>query len=237
MSQRSVKSKTRAQTSTDDIAEPLTIPIQTFVFLDTEATGLPSRNGKKLPDVTELAMIAVPRKSLTKASVDDEVPRVSDKIVFCISPNKQVVPRAEEMTGLSKASLEKYGKQRTNKLLVLSLKCFLLRQAQPICLVAHAGDRFDFKVLKRELSKVRVDVDSLDLDIPNLYTADSLLFYQRYLPDESRTLADLADTYLDEDVSHGAEGDASSLMKLVALSDFTSKFLNWVELNKTEYEI
>ncbi|XP_070534095.1 three-prime repair exonuclease 1-like [Ptychodera flava] len=209
------------------------MPIQTFVFMDLEATGLPS--GKKLPDVIELAMRAVPRKALTKASTEADEPRVQDKLLMCITPEKPVVPRAQKMTGLSKDMLEKYGKQRTNKLLVVSVKSFLLRQAEPVCLVAHAGDRFDFKVLKREMGKVRTSDSFWNI---NLYTIDSLLFFQKVLPGESHTLSDLCDNYLTyEPSSHTAEGDTETLLDLVSLPAFMCKFLNWTEQNKSEYEL
>lgn len=129
-------------------------PMQTLIFLDLEATGLPFSQ----PKITELCLLAVhrcalespptPQRPLTAPSP----PRVVDKLSLCVAPGKACSPAASEITGLSTATLAAHGRRRFDADLVHLLRAFLQRQPQPWCLVAHNGDRYDFPLLQAELA-------------------------------------------------------------------------------------
>ncbi|XP_010588136.1 three-prime repair exonuclease 1 [Loxodonta africana] len=130
-------------------------PMQTLIFLDLEATGLPFSQ----PKVTELCMLAIHRCALENTPSPQgppptvpPLPRVVDKLSLCVAPGKACSPAASDITGLSTAALAAHGRQRFSANLVNLLRAFLQRQPQPWCLVAHNGDRYDFPLLQAELA-------------------------------------------------------------------------------------
>ncbi|XP_037384456.1 three-prime repair exonuclease 1 [Talpa occidentalis] len=130
-------------------------PMQTLIFLDLEATGLPFSQ----PRVTELCLLAIHRCALesppTRQGPPPTVPlppRVVDKLSLCVAPGKACSPAASEITGLSTAMLAAHGRQHFNADLANMLQAFLQRQPQPWCLVAHNGNRYDFPLLQAELA-------------------------------------------------------------------------------------
>ncbi|KAM5234335.1 three-prime repair exonuclease 1 isoform 1-T1 [Hipposideros larvatus] len=138
----------------DSQALPLR-PMQTLIFLDLEATGLPFSQ----PKITELCLLAVHRCALESPPSPQGPPptvplppRVVDKLSLCVAPGKACSPAASEITGLSTAMLAEHGRQRLDADLVNLLRAFLQRQPQPWCLVAHNGDRYDFPLLQTELA-------------------------------------------------------------------------------------
>ncbi|XP_008155941.2 three-prime repair exonuclease 1 [Eptesicus fuscus] len=129
-------------------------PMQTLIFLDLEATGLPFSQ----PKITELCLLAVHRCALEippapqRPPTAPAPPRVVDKLSLCVAPGKACSPAASEITGLSTAALAAHGRQCFDADLVHLLRAFLRRQPQPWCLVAHNGDRYDFPLLRAELA-------------------------------------------------------------------------------------
>uniref|UniRef100_A0A8C0HYG5 exodeoxyribonuclease III n=2 Tax=Balaenoptera musculus TaxID=9771 RepID=A0A8C0HYG5_BALMU len=130
-------------------------PVQTLIFLDLEATGLPFSQ----PKVTELCLLAIHRWALERLptpqgppSTVPPPPRVLDKLSLCVAPGKACSPAASEITGLSTAVLAAHGRQCFDANLANMLRAFLQRQPQPWCLVAHNGDRYDFPLLQAELA-------------------------------------------------------------------------------------
>lgn len=69
--------------------------IQTFVFFDTESTGL---LGCDTPKFTELAFVACKRNHLLEAALK-KVPRVIFKLLVPINPSKVIQPDATRITG------------------------------------------------------------------------------------------------------------------------------------------
>lgn len=69
--------------------------IQTFVFFDTEATGLP---GCDAPKITELAMVACSRDHILGAA-KNKVPRVISKLLLPFNPCKNIHPDSTNITG------------------------------------------------------------------------------------------------------------------------------------------
>ncbi|XP_004642200.1 three-prime repair exonuclease 1 [Octodon degus] len=130
-------------------------PMQTLIFLDLEATGLPFSQ----PKVTELCLLAVHRCALESSSpcqgrppAVPPPPRVIDKLSVCVAPGKACSPAASKITGLSTAELVAHGRQRFDNNLANLLLAFLQRLPQPWCLIAHNGDRYDFPLLRTELA-------------------------------------------------------------------------------------
>ncbi|XP_047550817.1 three-prime repair exonuclease 1 [Lutra lutra] len=129
-------------------------PVQTLIFLDLEATGLPSSQ----PKVTELCLLAVHRYALESSPPTrgpptvPPPPRVLDKLSLCVAPGKPCSPEASKITGLSTAVLAAHGRLCFDADLACLLRAFLQRQPQPWCLVAHNGDRYDFPLLQAELA-------------------------------------------------------------------------------------
>ncbi|XP_077983028.1 three prime repair exonuclease 2-like [Glandiceps talaboti] len=133
------------------IADEDTSPpfIKTFVFVDVETTDLISHN-KPMPRITEIAMVAVHRKALV--SLEDI--RLKDKLLLCVDPITEINRRASEITQLSNDILKGQEKQEFNTNILITIRHFIKRQSPPVCLVAHNGDTFDFKVLKSELERL-----------------------------------------------------------------------------------
>ncbi|XP_043833144.1 three-prime repair exonuclease 1 [Dromiciops gliroides] len=141
-------------------------PMETLVFMDLEATGLPFSQ----PKVTELCLVAIHRHALegpqpappTGGSSQVPLPpRVVDKLCVCVAPGKACSSAASNLTGLNTAMLTAHGRRRFDPGLVGLLQAFLQRQPPPLCLVAHNGDRYDFPLLQAELSGAGLGTDAL----------------------------------------------------------------------------
>ncbi|XP_012222385.2 uncharacterized protein [Linepithema humile] len=120
--------------------------IQTFTFFDLETTGL--IQGKVMPKITEIALVAVKRESIYNCS-KNSLPRILHKLVLPINPQKIIPPRVEDMTKLYNEDVQ----------LLQPFECgiyelimyFLQRLTPPICFVAHNGNRFDYPIFLWEL--------------------------------------------------------------------------------------
>ncbi|KAG7171881.1 uncharacterized protein LOC121862338 [Homarus americanus] len=143
--------------------------IQTFVFLDLEATGLPGDS----PRILELSMIAVSRDDFlgmkdsshkgkstpsdpnstneNKRSIIPQLPRVLHKYTRLYYPRKLIMPAVEDITGLSNELLHRL--PGFSEASAEAIRLFL-DLPQPLSLVAHNGNRYDFPLLKAELSNV-----------------------------------------------------------------------------------
>ncbi|XP_072050103.1 three prime repair exonuclease 2-like [Amphiura filiformis] len=200
--------------------------IQSFVFLDLETTGLISPI-----QITELALISVHRKSMDDARARWKLtPRIVDKLVLCIDPEIEVEPDAEKITGLSRSLLRHNGKSTFNVQICQQLEGFFKRQEEPICLIAHNGDQYDFPILARSLFELNDSgVGNLDL-----MCADSLSAFRAVYPKKgsykltSLLLSTFGNTYNE----HTAEDDAIGLMKLSINS--WEKIRVWFEQNSTK---
>ncbi len=124
--------------------------------MDLEATGLdePGRPSR----IIEMCFVAVDRSSLLEAPTRHNLPRVLDKLVLCVDPKIKEKAHIQGLTGLSREILQRNGRgvfsEKTGKLVVE----FLDRQAAPVCLVAHGGDRFDFPKIAQHLREVGVAI-------------------------------------------------------------------------------
>ena len=189
----------------------------TFVFLDLETTGFSNP-----VEITELSMVAAEREHIVHSSTTTkDVPRLLDKFTVCVQPTKEIEPFASMVTGISNEDLQ--NRRKLDIELGRSVLAFLARQKPPVCLVAHNGDNFDFKVLISQLDTVGL---SLPIDIR---ASDSLKAFRKHLrevlPAQKKTkgkriscsLANLYSTFVSGEVerAHSAEGDALALLKLV----------------------
>nr|XP_004662083.1 three-prime repair exonuclease 1 [Jaculus jaculus] len=213
-------------------------PMQTLIFLDLEATGLPFSQ----PKVTELCLLAVHRYALENTPISGghqptvpQPPRVVDKLSLCVAPGKACNPAASEITGLSTAELVAHGRQRFDDNLANLLLTFLQRQPQPWCLVAHNGDRYDFPLLQAELAMLGLSslldgafcVDS----ITALKALERASSPSEHGPRKSYSLGSIyARLYGQAPVdAHTAEGDVLSLLSICQWRP--QALLQWVDAN------
>ncbi|XP_060065743.1 uncharacterized protein LOC132546064 [Ylistrum balloti] len=151
------------------------VPIQTFVFFDLEATDLTR------PRITELCLLSVQREELLTR---EGSPRIVNKLTICVHPQKPISLIASDITGLYNDSLESQTSFDKNVVDIITL--FLSRLPQPVCLVAHYGNGFDYPLLNAELKRAKCElslevlcVDSLDavrsIDTKILYEEERAL--------------------------------------------------------------
>ncbi len=153
------------------------VEVATYVFFDLEATGLGGSHPRAR--VTELSMSAISRyeyERLQRKTADlpyntdpsSASPRVVNKLTLCFDPGTAVPATVMGITGLDNDNLQHQGRfdARTGQL----LSFFLGALAEPICLIAHNGERYDFPLFKAELAAAGVDVASFD----HLLCLDSL---------------------------------------------------------------
>ena len=190
--------------------------IKTFVFFDLETSAL---HAIDRPRVTELCMVAVNRSAIeSSAAFKASVPRVIDKLTLCVYPSKEISPMAFDLTGLDNPLLLDNDKRPFDVCVCESICSFLGRQAKPVCLVAHNGHEFDFKLLRTEF-------DRLGRSLPSdLLCCDSLLAFREL--DEANAGGKERRSYALQKIFvrtfgrkprnvHGAESDVISLLKLV----------------------
>lgn len=141
--------------------------IKTFAFFDLETTGLPilEYNNTK---ITQLALIACSVDHLL--ATNNDIPRVTHKLNICLNPMKRISLVAEDVTGLSNELLQYERKFDENTFLLL--KSFILQLQQPVCLIAHNGNKFDFPILKSHIVKLSETLPS------TLLCCDSLQVFQ-----------------------------------------------------------
>lgn len=160
--------------------------METFVFIDLETTGLINKNAP-MPKITEMAMVAVSRRSLLECNGTE--PRVKYKLVLPINPKFTISSTVENITGLSNKNLQQFNSFTPTT--VSLLNNFLMELKTPICLVAHNGNRFDYPILLSELRQVSKQRFS-----DNIYAVDSLLFFKYYFEkqnNETRNSKDISE--------------------------------------------
>ncbi|XP_069065476.1 three prime repair exonuclease 2 [Pleurodeles waltl] len=197
----------------------MAMPFKTFVFLDLEGTGLMDT----LPKVTELCLVAVHRSALENPLRDRAgvllPPRIQDKLCLCMDPCKSLGAHAAEITGLSNHTLQRNEKRAFDASTATIVRDFLLRQAQPICLVAHGGDRYDFPLLKAELLFQAVDLPHSMYCMDQWKAVKCLDERRRAKPRVIKGYYTLEGIYRrffhkEPEGSHSAEGDVLTLLMI-----------------------
>lgn len=161
--------------------------IQSYVFLDLETTGLPHLEHKRTR-ITEIALVSAQRadileqsKLTNRCSVTDLLPRVVNKMNICVYPQKMILPRTTEITGLSNENLQEHKPFDVG--LYNSLLWFIERLPKPVCLLAQNGNNFDFPILQSEIQK-------LGKKLPDtVYCADTRYCFKELLKQESTSKA------------------------------------------------
>lgn len=71
--------------------------IKTFIFFDTETTGLPVFEYNRT-QITEMAFVACSSEHLLDTSMNN-LPRVLQKLVVVVNPMRMIQPKSTELTG------------------------------------------------------------------------------------------------------------------------------------------
>ena len=131
--------------------------IKTVVYFDIEATGL-KNSGR--PRITEVSFVAVNTKDVLESIIEvgSILPRIVNKLTLCVYPMAIIRPEVSEITGLDNYNLS--GQAPFNRNTGELINSFLGYLPQPICLVAHNGNQYDFPLLKAELEKVGMALPS-----------------------------------------------------------------------------
>ncbi|VUZ57708.1 unnamed protein product [Hymenolepis diminuta] len=214
------------------------IKFSTFVFFDTETTGLLREDFH--PRITELSMVAVNRVDLLNGV---KTPRVQNKISLCFNPLSEFHPVAAKISGLNIRNLQ-------------TLELFIRRLNPPICIIAQNGYRFDFPLLQAELLRVKYhSFDFLDCKENPVYCSDSLDLFKEFddklIPQNTDESIDRsADESLIEKFPHGrfslsalsqrvfgsihvnahnAEADCIAVIKLIQVLGDSA--LSWLDSN------
>lgn len=117
--------------------------IKTLAFFDLETTGLPDLEFFKTK-ITELTIVAVSVEHF----LDSSIPRVQHKLSLCFNPFKRIDIKSMEITGLTNEMLERERKFDQNAMKLI--ECFIFQLQQPVCLIAHNGNKFDFPLIKKQ---------------------------------------------------------------------------------------
>ncbi|CAG9570602.1 unnamed protein product [Danaus chrysippus] len=117
--------------------------IKTFVFFDLETTGLPYQE-KNRTKITELTFVAVSRNDLENAECNALPP--TNKLSLLFNPQKHISEKVCNLTGLTNHCLKN---QAIFKDKIRTINSFL-ELPKPVCLIAHNGNRFDYKILLSE---------------------------------------------------------------------------------------
>ncbi|XP_063287564.1 three prime repair exonuclease 2-like isoform X2 [Pelobates fuscus] len=212
--------------------------VKTFVFLDLEATGLNNEN----PKITEICLVAIHVSSLensvTNSSGHPQLPRILDKLSLCVDPGKPINGIASQITGLSNTNLGNNEKQHFNSCLFNIVSEFLIRQAQPVCLVAHNGFNYDYPLLKSELQQQNIDLPSSLLCMDSLKVFQNLDNQGSNVERKSYALPKIYERFFGEEPvnSHYAEGDVLTLIMVFLsktnqiLETVSTQFKNWGEI-------
>ncbi|XP_063245208.1 uncharacterized protein LOC134546353 isoform X2 [Bacillus rossius redtenbacheri] len=119
--------------------------IESFIILDFETTGI-----EREARITEIAFIAVSREHILCAATKAKgLPRVMNKFTICLNPDKPINPIAAKISGLNNDLLQ--GQKPFDSTAFNILENFVCRLPQPVCLIAHNGDSYDFPILQAEL--------------------------------------------------------------------------------------
>ena len=224
--------------------------IKTLVYFDLEATGLRSFGR---PRITELSCVAMnvqdfPHMNVTILSylkqgvknVEILLPRVLNKLTICVYPMTTVMPDVASLTNLDNYNLS--GQAKFDKNTGEMLNSFLSRLPSPVCLVAHNGNSYDFPLLKAEMKKAGIALES-DIFCVDSYLGTREIFKQKercnlaedsmlnYSSPLSFSLVNLHKHLLGclPSVSHGSEADCLALLRITVVMG--KDWLDWVKDN------
>ncbi|XP_070534098.1 three-prime repair exonuclease 1-like isoform X2 [Ptychodera flava] len=196
--------------------------MKTFVFVVIETTSLIEDDGS-LPDVIELAFLAITRDEIKrKSQMNGLKPRVTNSLVLCMSPEKKIKDSTRALHKIDKQDVAAF--RSMDKGTCSIIRKFLKRLPKPVCLVAHNGREFQFPILKHEFEKIQGK-------LPGVKLVDPLEFFRDIPEDPSCSLDALAKKYLGTQQTWNAKKDAKLLSRLVFHREFKDKFFKWADRN------
>ena len=149
--------------------------IRTIAVFDCETTGLPKFENFKT-QITELSIIACTIdcvKNVSETSIKtiediDSVLRIKQKLTIPFKPTIPIKLEAQRITQLDNLLLEDQSTFNENAIELLN--CFITSLPQPVCLIAHNGNNFDFPILQKSIKNYSTYfnhklycVDSIDI--------------------------------------------------------------------------
>ncbi|XP_046362192.2 three-prime repair exonuclease 1-like isoform X2 [Haliotis rufescens] len=188
--------------------------IKSFIIMDLETTGLEDAK------ISELCFLAVSRDDILAGG--PRLPRVIDKLLICLNPQKDIDDKAQELSGLTNDMLS--GQQPFDVHVAELMDAFIARLPEPVCMVAHYGIRFDFPILKSEL-------EAIGRTLPGHVRFADTLLASRDL-DPGRPSHALRSIYKNvfgcfPASSHTAEGDCIALLEILMANP--APYLEWMD--------
>ena len=130
-------------------------------------------------------------------------PRIRNILQLCFNPRSPIPDKVSQLTGLTNDLLE--NQPFFTSMTVSILNNFLQNLPQPICLVAHNGNKYDFPLLKAELVNVNSELTSKILTIDSLealrHVFDNIYQEREIKEIESLVLNGFLDEDMDVDMS------------------------------------
>lgn len=200
--------------------------IATFVIIDLETTGLPHLENNRTK-ITEICLLAAFRKDI-RNTVKGKVPPIA-KLTFNLNPERKISSTAEKITGI-KSEQVKYA--QTFKEKIKTINSFLEDLRKPVCLVAHNGNTFDYRILLAECADI-------NLFLPDdLLCVDSLPIFRKILK------AKKSDDVIDKGVISNPRATTTKINKSMNSTKSTndSEIMTddedeWPDLNATPEEL
>lgn len=146
------------------------IPFKTVAVFDLETTGLPHLEFNQTK-ITQLCILACSVEHILEIADKNELPRVSHSLSLCFNPYKRISLESSKITGFTNELLENENKFDNNTFDLLIN--FLNQLQQPVCLIAHNGNKFDFPIFKKYCT-------TFNRTLPgSLMTVDSLPIFRK----------------------------------------------------------
>lgn len=128
------------------------VKVATYVFFDLETTGLPHQERNKTK-IIEVSFIAALREDIEKATIGSKP--YHSKLTLMLNPQRKIHPDVVILTGISN--------DMVNNAPIFSDKLetiltFLNNLPKPVCLVAHNGNSFDYKIFLAELFDINASL-------------------------------------------------------------------------------
>lgn len=143
---------------------------KTFAFIDLETTGLPSLEFNRTK-ITQISITACSVEHIMELKDREAIPRVLHKLSLCLNPRKLIKLDSSEITGLTNELLQ--NERKFDEDTVDLINNFLAHLQQPVCLVAHNGNKFDYPILKTTLKLVNKSLPE------SLICCDSLAVFKK----------------------------------------------------------
>ncbi|XP_059613761.1 uncharacterized protein LOC132259940 [Phlebotomus argentipes] len=196
----------------------MSVSIKSFVFLDTEGTGLPQFNGST--KIVEISLVACSVDHFVASSdqAETRLPRVQHKLTLCVNPFKRICDESTKITGLDNYDVEHESKFGIRELEMI--KSFVERLQQPVCLVAHNGYEYDYPLLRKEFMKHKVAVPD------GLLCADSLEIFRKI--DAARDRERLEE----EELAEFIENELKEMEKVAEAEERTTQLSGCLRIHK-----